>query len=134
MTFVVLLSSAQRGSTSLPKAGSDEPISLVNLPERMMAMGKFLQALQSRVDKSTKATPEVGLIMRRTILKEIREKQAEIEVIEKFIRRLFESNSITAEDVKVDLELHLYNCDTFRALTDDVVLQIQEIANNNKKA
>lgn len=129
----VLLSSAQRGSTSLPKNTVDEPVNLANLPEKMMAMGKYLQSLQGRLDKSSKATPEMGLIMRRTILKEIAEKQAEVEVIERFIRQLFESNSITAEDVKVDLELHLYNCDTFRALTNDVVLQIQEIANSNKK-
>lgn len=131
LATVVLLSNKQGSSTSLPKA-SDETVSLANIPEKMMSMGKFLHSLQDRLNESTKASPKMGMIIRKKLLSEIAEKKAEIDIIDKFIRNLFESGSITQEDVKVDLELTLYNCDTFRALTDDVVLQIQEIVNNKK--
>lgn len=130
-TTLVLLSSSQGSSTSLPKA-ADEPVSLANIHEKMMNMGKFLHSLQDRLNESTKASPKLGLIMRQKLLGEILEKQAQIDIIDKFLRNVLKLGTVTQEDVKVELELHLYNCDTFRALTEDVVLQIQEIANNKK--
>lgn len=109
---------------------NDEPVSLANLPERMNEMGKFLQSLQGRLDKSRKASPSIGLIMRRTMLGEIAEKRAMIDTIDRLIRLLFNSGTIARDD-RVELELHLSNCNAFRTLTDDIVHKIKKL-NNNK--
>lgn len=117
---VVLLSKAE------PKLDvKTETVSLTNLPEKMTEFGKFLQGLKSRIKKSEKANPQIGLIMRRTMLGEIAEKQAEIDQVEALIREVFASGTIARED-RVELELHLYNIDTFRSLTDNAARHLKQ--------
>ncbi|KAH9406733.1 hypothetical protein TYRP_012991 [Tyrophagus putrescentiae] len=116
----------------LASASSDEsPVSLANLPEKMSEMGKFLQSLQGRLKKSTRASPEIGLIMRRTMLREIEEKREVVDSIDRLIRLLFQSGTMARDD-RVELELHLRNCKAFRTLTDDIVQKIKELNHANK--
>jgi len=106
----------------------NEVVSLTNLPEKMAEFGKFLQGLQKRMKKADGANPSIALIMRKTMLNEIEERQAEIDQVDILIREVFESGTISRED-RVELELHLYNIDTFRQLADSVTKQLKRKLN-----
>ena len=118
---VVLLSNSNHRKPSLVKA----EITLADVPERMMELGNFLKSLQGRYKKTEKANPQIALIMRRTMLDDIAEKRAQIDAIDRLIRQVFESGTLSRAD-RVELELHLYNCDTFRALTDDIIKTLRK--------
>lgn len=64
------------------------------------------------------------------MLNEIEQKRAEIDAIDRLIRQVFEAGTLSRPD-RVELELHLYNCDTFRALTDDIIGMIKTSSKAN---
>ena len=104
-------------------------LSLTDFPDKMNQFGQFLQSIQTRIDKATKAastSPEIALIMKRSMLNEINEKRNQIEQIDRMIREVLQSGTRISKEDRVELELHLYNCDTFRDLSDSVIRQISE--------
>ncbi|KAI2808044.1 hypothetical protein BLOT_005986 [Blomia tropicalis] len=93
---------------------------LTNMAERMQQMGTFLQSLQTRID-NTKS--EDG--SKQKLIDDILKKLQDIDEIENEIRQTLEEGTVTTED-RLDMELNLYNCATFRDLARSVYEQIQQ--------
>ena len=85
----------------------------------------FLQSLSMRVQKLDQATAENAAIMKRSILADIAIKRAQVDKIDSAIRDVLDLGELSTDD-RLDMEMHLYNCDTFRDLSDSVVQQIKQ--------